>query len=38
MEDNDRDAGVSINEMANSLLETLSKAESEMPNVEKQRV
>ena len=34
MEDNDRDAGVSINEMANSLLESISKAESEMPNVE----
>ena len=34
MEDNGRDVGVSINEMANSLLESISKAESEMQNVE----
>ena len=34
IEDNDRDVGVSINEKANSLLESISKAEPEMQNVE----
>lgn len=33
MEDNDRDVGVSITEKANSFLESIRKAESEMQNV-----
>ena len=38
MEDNDRDVGVSINKKANSILESIGKAEYEMQNVKRKEL